>query len=310
MAYNRLMAYSVRYNGLTFINNPYFKKSWWILCLKEFSFYEVATNSSSEKYAVRHGEYVNPTQLKNRRIRFLFDIIADTEQERRTLLKQVQRTFTPELNPSPFNKNLRKDLSFWDVDGVEWKCKCQVLQGIQLSDFANEKWVWISVELITDSPYFYSDQEFSTSTKNTLAWIKLPVKLPFYRSYHQKMVNIDYTGIVDTPLYISMNIIDNDDDNFPYDKIKVIHQAENKLEILYIENVIELWLNIWDKIIVDAENRRCYYESNETVEDITWLVAVGSERPSLSLWKNFVSIDTWIFDNDCIEATIKWQNLF
>ena len=116
MAYNRIMAYSVRYNGLTFVNNPLFRQSGGILCLKEFSFYEVATNSSSEKYAVRHGEYVSPTQLKNRRVRFLFDIIADSEEERRALLKKVQRAFTPELNPSPFNENLRKELSFLDRD--------------------------------------------------------------------------------------------------------------------------------------------------------------------------------------------------
>jgi len=83
--------------------------------LKEFSFYEVATSSSSEKYAIRHGEYVSPTMMKNRRIRFLFDILADTEEERWTLLERVKRAFAPEANPTPFNNKLWKDLEFMDV---------------------------------------------------------------------------------------------------------------------------------------------------------------------------------------------------
>jgi hypothetical protein len=59
--------------------------------------------------------------MKNRRVRILFDIIANSEQERRTLLKKVQRAFAPESNPSPFNERLWKDLSFLDVDCIEWK---------------------------------------------------------------------------------------------------------------------------------------------------------------------------------------------
>ena len=304
------MAYNVKYNWLTFVNNPLFKQEGGILCLKEFSFYEVATSASSEKYAIRHGEYVSPTLLKNRRVRFLFDILADTEQERRALLSKVQRAFAPEWNPFPFNDKVWKDLSFMDVDGSLWECKAQVYQWIQLSDFANEKWVWISAEVITDSPYFYSKQEYSFETKNTLAWIKLPVKLPFYRAYHQEMVRIDYIWTVDTPLHVEMEIKDNDDDNFPYDRIKIIIQSDNWLQIMYINDVIELWLNIWDKIIVDSEKRRCYFQHGDNKTDISWLVEAWSDRPSLTLWKNIVSIDTWVRDNECIEAVVKWKNLF
>lgn len=304
------MAYNVKYNWLTFVNNPLFKQEGGILCLKEFSFYEVATSASSEKYAIRHGEYVSPTLLKNRRVRFLFDILADTEQERRALLSKVQRAFAPEWNPSPFNDKVWKDLSFMDVDGSLWECKAQVYQWIQLSDFANEKWVWISAEVITDSPYFYSKQEYSFETKNTIAWIKLPVKLPFYRAYHQETVRIDYIWTVDTPLQVEMEIKDNDSDNFPYDRIKIIIQSENWLQIMYINDVIELWLNIWDKIIVDSEKRRCYFQHGDNETDISWLVEAWSDRPSLTLWKNIVSIDTWVRDNECIEAVVKWKNLF
>lgn len=303
------MVYNVKYNGLTFSTIPT-TKEWWCLVLKEFSFFEVATNSKTEKYAIRHWEYVSPTEMKNRRIRLLFDVIANSEQERRTLLKQVQRAFTPESNPSPFNEKLRKDLSFLDVDCIKWECKCQVLQGVQLSDFANQKRAWISVELITDSPYFYSNQEYSIETRNTLAWIKLPVKLPFYRQYHQKLVNISYEWIVESPLYIELNILDNDDDNYPYDRIKIIHQSEQWIEIMYINDVIELWLHIGDKIIVDSENRRCYFEHGDTRQDISNLIEPWSNRPSLQLWSNLISIDTGIFENTCIEATIRWKNLF
>ena len=309
MGYNRIMAYNVKYNWLTFLNNPYIQE-WWCLVLKEFSFFEVATQSSTTKYAIRHWEYVNPTEMKNRRIRILFDVIANNEEERRALLKQVQRAFTPDSNPSPFNSKIWKELSFLDVDCIEWKCMCQVLQGVQLSDFANQKRAGVSVELITDSPYFYSNQEYSIETKNTLAGIKLPTKLPFYRQYHQKMVNINYEWIVESPLYIELKIVDNDDDNFPYDRIKVIHKSEQWIEVLFINDVIELNLNIGDKIIVDSENRRCYFQHDNTKQDITGLIEAWSDRPSLQLWTNIVSIDTGIWDNECIEATIKWKNLF
>jgi len=308
MWYNRIMAYNVRYNWLTFLNRLITQE--WGLVLKEFSFFEVATNSSTEKYAIRHWEYVNPTMMKNRRIRILFDVIATNEAERRTLLKQVQRAFTPESNPSPFNDRLRKELSFLDVDCIEWKCNCQVLQWVQLSDFANEKRAGVSVELITDSPYFYSNQEYSVQTKNTLAGIKLPVKLPFYRQYHQKMIKINYEWIVESPLYIEMEIKDNDDDNFPYDRIKIIHQSEQGLEVMYINDVIELNMAIWDKIIVDTENRRCYFQHDDTKQDITGNIEVWSDRPCLYLWTNLISIDTGVWDNECIDATIKWKNLF
>lgn len=84
------MVHNVKYNGLYFLNSPFFRQPGGFLCLKEFSFFEVATQASTEKYAIRHGEYVSPTEKKNRRIRFLFDILAETEQERRALLKKYR----------------------------------------------------------------------------------------------------------------------------------------------------------------------------------------------------------------------------
>ena len=103
MWYNRIMAYNVKYNWLTFLNSLW--KNWWLM-IKEFSFFEVATQSTTEKYAIQHWEYVNPTQMKNRRIRILFDIVASNEKERRDILKRVQRAFIPEANPTPFNDRL------------------------------------------------------------------------------------------------------------------------------------------------------------------------------------------------------------
>ena len=41
-------------------------------------------------------------------------MIANSEEDRWILLKQVQRAFTPDPNPSPFNENLWKELSFLD----------------------------------------------------------------------------------------------------------------------------------------------------------------------------------------------------
>lgn len=301
------MVYKVEYNGLQFLNSPYNIEAGGSLVLKEFSFFEVATSSNTEKYAIKHGEYVSPTQMKNRRIRLLFDIIAGSEQERWTLLKQVQRAFTPEQNPSPFNEKLRKNLSFLDVECKKWNCKCQVLQGIQLSDFANEKRAGISVELITDSPYFTSNQEYSITTTNTLMGVKLPVKLPTKRQYFKGAIN--YNGVINAPLRITLNITNADSSCYPYDKIKVLHQTGDVLEAYHLTNISALELQVGDKIIIDTEKRRTYLETNNGTTEITGLVSLGSVRPSVEGGANIVAIDTGVYD-ECISATIKRNDLF
>ena len=301
------MAYNVKYNWLTFVNNPLFRQEGGVLCLKEFSFYEVATQSSSEKYAIKHGEYVSPTLLKNRRIRFLFDILANSEQERRTLLNKVQKAFTPENNPSPFNQNLWKNLSFMDVDGNVRNCKCQVYRWIELSDFANEKWVWISVELITDSSYMKSEQEYSETISNTLSWIKLQTKLGFSRKYYR---SINYDGYIETPVKIEMQILDTNTRNYPLNKIKVIHQSDiYGMRALYIENINDIGLRDWDRISIDSYNRRCYFTNNNGTEDITGLISLWSERPVLTNGENRIWIDVWVRDH-VIDAEVKRNKLF
>lgn len=301
------MVYKVEYNWLTFLNNPYFIQEWWSLILKEFSFFEVATSANTEKYAIRHWEYVSPTEMKNRRVRLLFDIVANSEEERRALLRRVQKAFAPENNPSPFNSRLWKNLSFLDVDCTEWNCKCQVYKGIELSDFANEKRVWISVELITDSPYFYSSQVNSITTRNTQMWIKLPVKLPFKRQYYKGVIN--YSWVMSAPAKVVLNILENDSSYYPMNKIKVICQNDEWLSVLYIENINEIWIEVGNLITIDTENRKCYLTNNGWTEDISWLIALGSQRPYLVWWTNVLAIDTaqwW----ECIEATVSRNNLF
>lgn len=307
MWYNRIMAYSVKYNWLTFVNNPLFRQEWGILCLKEFSFYEVATSSSSEKYAIRHGEYVSPTMMKNRRIRFLFDILADTEEERWALLERVKRAFAPEANPTPFNNKLWKDLEFMDVAWNIRKCKCQIYRWIELSDFANEKWVSVSAELITDNYYMKSGTEYSEEITNTQSWIKLPTNLPFPRNYYRV---VEYDGSIETPLTIEMEILDNSAEKFPYDKIKVVFRNGNDImQALHIENVNELWMNVWDIIKIDTEKRRCYFINSDGEEDITGLVTIGSTRPVLQNGTNQIWIDVWVWEH-VITAQVKRNKVF
>ena len=64
--YNKILAHTVSYNGLDFVNSPLLHIPGGFLCLKEFSFFEVPTSISTEKYAMRHGEYVSPTEKKKR----------------------------------------------------------------------------------------------------------------------------------------------------------------------------------------------------------------------------------------------------
>lgn len=300
------MVHNVKYNGLYFLNSPFFRQPGGFLCLKEFSFFEVATQASTEKYAIRHGEYVSPTEKKNRRIRFLFDILAETEQERRALLKKVQRAFSPEANPSPFNKNLWKKLTFMDVNGEERATNCQVLRGIELSDFWNEKRVGISVELITDSP------DFKNTNTNKIEWgrntrmgIRLNTWLPKNREYYREEIN--YEGVNDSPVKITCKITDLNP--CPNKNIQIIHDYEGGYETLRIEGVEEIQRNIWDELEIDTDKRRVYLKQWEKVEDITGLVVLGSERPLVKYGKNTIAVDTGAVFK-VMDVNIDWYELF
>lgn len=132
------MVHNVSYNGLTFVNSPR-RIGDGALVLKEFGFFEVPTVTKVEKYAMRHGEYVSPTEKRNRRVKILFDIIAPDEKARWAMLKKVQRAFSPVHDPSPTNPLLRKQLTFMDVEGSVREMQTQVIKGLELSDYANEK---------------------------------------------------------------------------------------------------------------------------------------------------------------------------
>lgn len=286
MSYNRLMVKNVQYNGLSFLNTPFGPKEWF-LCLKEFSFFEVATSASTEKYAITHGEYVSPTLKKNRRIRFLFDIIAPDEKRRWGLLKQVQRAFTPETNPSPFNPKLRKPLTFEDVNDEVWTCNCQVINGVQLSDFANEKRVGISVELITDSSDFKSITDNTATWRNTRRGKKFWFATPKHPEYFRDI--IEYEGVIDGPVTITMEMIEENALELP--KITFVQTRNNKESYFQID-VSDLTLAVGDKLQIDSDKRRLYLIQNGNKRDITGLVVLGSNRPLLKLWENIFSIDT------------------
>lgn len=300
------MVHNVQYNGLTFLNSPYFRPEWGFLCLKEFSFFEVATSASTEKYAIRHWEYVSPTLKKNRRIRMLFDILADNEQDRWTRLKKVQRAFSPEQNPSPFNENLWKTLTFSDVNWDTWTCKCQVIQWIQLSDFWNEKWVGISVELITNSAEFRSSEVQSIETwRNTRFWKRLWSNLEFVYEYYRDIVN--YQWVIDSPLTITLTITENN--SCPNKKINISHEREGTHEGLQIADVDGLDLQIGDKITIDTDNRRVYLYQGENETDLTWLVTLWSQRPMLKLWENIIAVDTGATEKT-MDVDIEWTDVF
>lgn len=300
------MVHSVEYNWLKFLNSPYFRPENWFLCLKEFSFFEVATSASTEKYAIMHWEYVSPTLKKNRRIRMLFDIMANSEEQRWHLLKKVQRAFTPEANPSPFNKNLWKKLSFEDVNWDVWTANCQVIKGVQLSDFGNEKWVGISVELITDSPEFRNwELKKLENGRNTRFWKKLWTTLPFNWEYYREV--IDYEWVIDSPMKITLQVVKGN--SCPNKDILIMHEYEWWYEWLRIEDVDELGIVIWCKFVIDTDKRKVMYYKWESEEDITGLVSLGSQRPLLHLWSNIISVDTWaVFKTMNVE--IEWNEVF
>lgn len=302
------MVHNVEYNWLRFLNNPFFRNEKWFLCLKEFSFFEVSTSASTEKYAIRHWEYVSPTLKKNRRIRMLFDIIADSEEKRRFLLKQVQRCFSPEQNPSPFNENLWKKMSFQDVNWDTRECNCQVIKGIELSDFWNEKRCWISVELITDSSEFknsytqtFKDWRNTRFGKRMLEPLWFGIEYEYYRDV------IKYEWVIDWTFRMRLQIVENNP--VPNNKINITHEWNGEIEALQIADVDELGLEKWDMIILDTDERRAILISKSWFTDITWMITLWSQRPLLKLWDNIIAVDSWASEKT-INVEIEWNEVF
>lgn len=299
--YSKILAHTISYNGLQFNNNPTLHIPGGFLCMKEFSFFEVPTSISTEKYAMRHGEYVSPTEKKNRRIRLLFDILAESAEERWYRLRKVQRAFSPELNPSPFNPNLRKRLTFMDQSGKERECQCQVLKGVELSDFGNEKRASVSVELITNSAEIRSTIKTIIKTKNTRQGIKLGTKLPFsWQYYHEAL---EYQSVLDTPLNIICSITEAQ--SFPLNYLSV-----KCWSLLWqLHNINSLNTQVGDQIKIDSLQRRAYLIKGEEKSDITGLVALGSQWPRLTVEPTMVSVDCGRLEK-VLDVDLVWQEVF
>lgn len=305
--YNKIMVHNVEYNWLNFLNSPYFMPSnWGFLCLKEFSFFETPTSVSTDKYAIRHWEYVSPTLKKNRRIKILFDIIAESEEKRWYFLKKVQRAFSPEQNPSPFNTNLWKELKFEDVNGDVWTCNCQVVKWVQLSDYANEKRAWISVELITDSSEIKSDETRTyTIWRNTRFWKRLWTKLWFHWEFYRDIIN--YQWVVDSPMVITLRM--TAENPAPVNLINIHHIWEWQEEALQINSVDLLSLQVDDIIMIDTDKRKVLLIDSERSVDITWMVTLWSQRPLLKLWENIIAVESWATEKT-INVDIEWNESF
>lgn len=303
------MATKVSYNWLDFYNHPWLKIEWWYLCLKEFSFYEIPTTNVTEKYALRHWEYVQPTLMKNRRVKILFDILANSDLERWQLLKSVQRAFAPEQNPSPFNKNLWKSLTFTDRDWTEWVANCQTSKGAELSDFWNEKWAGISVEVITETPFFNSVRTYENTISSSRWWIKLPTKLWFYWQYYDSNSLALYDWVYPAPITMELTIWA--DTQFPNDNIEIFHKFWDEQELTFIDNISDLWLSDWDKLIIDTDNKRLYlYDASEDTErDITWYVRLWYPWFLLRYGENTFVIDTWE-SVQTIKVKITYKKVF
>lgn len=299
--YNKILAHTVSYNGLEFCNSPNLSIDGGFLCLKEFSFFEVPTSISTEKYAMRHGEYVSPTEKKNRRIRLLFDIIAASAEERWIWLRKVQRAFSAELNPSPLNPNLRKQLTFMDQSGQERECRCQVLKGVELSDFGNEKRASVSVELITDSAEITSANKTIIKSQNTRLGIKLSIKLPFPWQYYREKVQ--YHGVLDAPLSIVCRILKTN--AFPLNFLSVKCGAL----LWQLHNINSLNIQVGDQIEIDSLQRRAYLIRREEKSDITGLVALGSQWPYLPIEPTVVAIDCGRLEK-VLDIDLIWQEVF
>lgn len=301
MMYSKILAHSVRYNGLDLVNSPSLHLPGGFLCLKEFSFFEVPTSISTEKYAMRHGEYVSPTEKKNRRIRILFDILSESADERWYWLRKIQRAFSPEQNPSPLNPKLWKELTFMDQGGKERSCKCQVLKWVELSDFGNEKRASISVELITDSSEIRSAEKNTLRTHNTRQGVKLGVKSPTPWRYYRE--EIAYNGVLDAALSVVCTI--TKDGAFPLNYLSI----KCGDLVWQLHNINALNLQIGDRIEIDWLQRHAFLWKWGEKTDITGMVALGSQWPILTVEPVMVSVDCGRIDK-VLDIELTRQEVF
>ena len=104
-----------------------------------------------------------------------------------------------------------------DQSDKERECQCQVLKGVELSDFGNEKRASVSVELITNSAEIRSTTKTIIKTQNTRQGIKIGTKLPFsWQYYHEAL---EYQGVLDSPLNIVCSITEAQ--SFPLNYLSV-----------------------------------------------------------------------------------------
>jgi hypothetical protein len=199
-------------------------------------------------------------------------------------------------------------LTFTDVNEDIWECECQVIKWIELSDFWNQKRVWISVELITNSSEFKnSDTQFYNEWRNTRFWKNLLEPVWFGIEYQYYRDIIDYQWVIDSPLSIQIQI--TAENPAPNNKINITHEYEWDWEALQIDNVDSLELEIWDMIILNTDERKAILIKPTWFTDITWLITLWSQRPLLKLWENIMAIDTWASEKT-MNITYEWNEVF
>lgn len=261
----------VKYRGELFTDRT-FKSEWTnfsMFSLKKFDFFYVETATNDTPYKLRHWYIAGFTQNKRRKIQMTFSAVAYTEEERRNLIKLVNKIFEPPYNPDFTDNRWFYPMEFTTIDGLVREFDAKVISRPEPKEDGGELTMEFDVELIVkDWSCMYWKELDLMVERNYVAWVSLEHELPLsFSSYPAPLIN--YSGI--SPALVKAQITALQD-NATTGSIQIMSLRPTNYSRMYFN----VDLDLWDVLIVDPQN----YLVTLNGADITGTL-------ELAFWNNF-----------------------
>lgn len=257
--------------------------------LLDFDFFYVDTRTEDEPYLLKHWISSWFTQNISRKIQLSFTAFASDEENRRDLLKVVNRLFEPPQNPTD-TKKWFYEMEFEDPRWNIWLFNTKVIDRPRISDFKWWQWVDIVVDLIVEwwsTIYWKTLQSFTD--RNYTIWFSLPT--PLWESFWEyPSPIIDYQWLSDSFVKCTITALQNNA-TAGYVLVRSIWVDES-IRTLYINTN----LNIWDKLIVDPSNNIVtlnWIDITANLELSFWNNYPVLQYIDVVWWNNQLVVDTW-----------------
>lgn len=275
----------LRYRDVLFTNKS-FKNSDSFFIVNSFSFLYVETQTKDTAYKLRHGYVGGFTQNKRRKIKLEFGAIAKTEEQRRDLIKQVNKLFEPPHNPNFTDKRGYYPMWFIAVDGIEREFNAKAINRPQETDIWHKETMDFKVELIVeDGSCIFGKTRNEINDRNYIRWVSFPSGLPISFSSYPS-ADITYTGTSTANVKCTITAIQ---DNATTGTIQIMSIRGWDFTRMYFN----INLNNGDVLVINPTNNQVLLND----VDITWdlELSFGNNYPILVEDNNpqKLVVDTW-----------------